>query len=174
MITKEKLENYLKEQSTKSQIAQQENVTISTVSSWIKKYKLGYGRRSIQNCVVCNHPLCGNQTKFCSIKCHNKLNNKKYQGYSQQRQRGVEKKLKLIALRGSKCEYCGYNKNLASLQFHHIDPNEKDDQMDMRKLANSKIEWCLKELSKCKVLCANCHAEEHHPHLNLENLVLPS
>jgi hypothetical protein len=108
------------------------------------------------------------------MKCHNKLNNKKYQGYSQQRQRGVEKKLKLIALRGSKCEYCGYNKNLASLQFHHIDPNEKDDQMDMRKLANSKIEWCLKELDKCKVLCANCHAEEHHPHLNLENLVLPS
>jgi transposase-like protein len=52
MITKEKLENYLKEQSTKSQIAQQENVTISTVSSWMKKYKLGYGRRSIQNCVV--------------------------------------------------------------------------------------------------------------------------
>lgn len=28
--------------------------------------------------------------------------------------------------RGGKCEHCGYNKNLAVLEFHHKNPEEKE------------------------------------------------
>jgi transposase-like protein len=171
MITKEKLENYLSQGLTKNQIAEQEGVLSVTVRGWIRKYKLGNERRSLKNCVVCGKHLCGSQTKFCSKACCCRVGNEKHQTYSEQQKRGVKRKLELIALRGSKCEECGYSKNLAALQFHHLNPNEKESQMDMRKLSNSKWEWCLEELSKCRVLCSNCHAETHHPHLDLEKLL---
>lgn len=171
MITKEKLENYLAENLMKKEIAEKENVTISTVTKWIQKYKLGHSRRSLKNCVICGKELCGSQTKFCSKACGCKNGNLNHQTYSKQQQRGVKRKLDLIAFRGSKCEKCGYDKNLASLQFHHINPLEKDTNMDMRKLSNSTLEWCMNELSKCLVLCANCHAEEHFPHLFLKDLL---
>ena len=35
-------------------------------------------------------------------------------------------KLKLITCMGSKCQICGYNKSQNALEFHHIDPEEKD------------------------------------------------
>ena len=35
-------------------------------------------------------------------------------------------KLKLVEYKGGECERCGYNKCIDSLEFHHIDPNEKD------------------------------------------------
>ena len=120
-------------------------------------------------CIICSKNLKGKQTKFCSRKCHNKCGNHSYQSYNKQKARGLERKIKIINLMGTKCSSCGYNKNLAALQFHHIDPSEKESQLDMRKLSNSTWEWCLKEASKCKILCANCHAEHHHP--KYQNLV---
>lgn len=27
---------------------------------------------------------------------------------------------------GGKCQECGYNKNIAALEFHHINPDEKE------------------------------------------------
>lgn len=170
MISKEKLENYFNQGLTKQQIADLENVVVVTVRKWIQKYKLGNARRSVKNCVVCDKELCGSQTKFCSKACCCRVGNLKHQTYSEQQKRGVKKKLDLISLRGSKCEICGYSKNLAALQFHHLDPNGKDSNMDMRKLSNSKWEWCLSEIEKCQLLCANCHAETHFGHLELDLL----
>ena len=114
-------------------------------------------------CIICSKKLAGKQTKFCSRVCHNKCNNHYHQSYSKQKARGLERKIKIVESMGSKCSSCGYHKNLAALQFHHINPNEKESQLDMRKLSNSTWEWCLKEASKCKLLCANCHTEHHHP-----------
>jgi len=57
------------------------------------------------------------------------------------------------------CAICGYNKNAAALDFHHLDPNEKE-----LKIGNPHaVERLLKEIEKCIVLCANCHREIHHP-----------
>lgn len=38
----------------------------------------------------------------------------------------AEKKQKYVAYMGGKCKLCGYNKCMASLDFHHIDPKQKD------------------------------------------------
>lgn len=83
--------------------------------------------------------------------------------YAYQVIRALERKLYLIDLRGGKCEKCGYDKNLTALDFHHIDPKKKEHQLDSRKLSNSSMKWILKEFKKCKVLCSNCHREEHSP-----------
>ena len=37
-----------------------------------------------------------------------------------------EIKEKAIQYKGGCCEICGYNKCAAALEFHHLDPNEKD------------------------------------------------
>lgn len=88
--------------------------------------------------------------------------------YEYQKIRAIERKLYLIDLRGGKCERCGYKKNLAAFEFHHKNPLEKDNQLDMRKLSNSSMEYILKEFDKCLVYCANCHREVHCPDLSID------
>ena len=59
-----------------------------------------------------------------------------------------------------KCVYCGWNGHTEVLQFHHRNPNEKlDDVSTLVKRCVGK-ETILKEIAKCDVLCANCHAIE--------------
>ena len=117
------------------------------------------------NCKICNKQLTGKQRTFCSRKCHNKDGNTRYQNYQSQQKRGLDRKIKLINLLGGKCSTCGYLKNVSALHFHHLDPKEKEGRLDMRKLSNSTWEYCLSEAKKCQLLCANCHAEHHHPQL---------
>lgn len=142
------------------EIAKQMNCGQTNVRYWLKKFDLT--TKSL-TCNTCGQTLQKKKVSFCSIKCRNATNNKKFNSYKCQQKRGRERKLNLIKLKGGCCEHCGYSKNIAALQFHHQDPTKKEHGLDMRKLSNSTWEWCLSELEKCKLLCANCHAEEHHP-----------
>jgi len=64
---------------------------------------------------------------------------------------------------GSRCQACGYHRNLAALTWHHIDPFEKSFSLDLRSMSNRSEQEIRKEVEKCIVLCANCHAEHHFP-----------
>lgn len=66
---------------------------------------------------------------------------------------------------GGCCSKCGYKDNIAALDFHHVNPEEKDFQVDMRRLSNTSMDKLEKELDKCVVLCARCHREIHNPEL---------
>lgn len=90
--------------------------------------------------------------------------------YEYQVMRSLKRKTYLINLKGGGCEICGYNKNLAALEFHHIDKTTKESQLDSRTLSNSTMEWIMSEFEKCMVLCANCHREVHSPDLMMENV----
>lgn len=70
-------------------------------------------------------------------------------------------KQKLTICMGSKCQVCGYNKSQNALEFHHINPSEKD--FSIRDITVSPKKWdnIKEELSKCILLCANCHREVH-------------
>lgn len=65
-----------------------------------------------------------------------------------------------IEYKGGCCQKCGYNKCNSALEFHHLDPNEKDflvsDKGHCRSWEKVKI-----ELDKCILVCANCHREIH-------------
>lgn len=62
--------------------------------------------------------------------------------------------------KGNKCEKCGYNKCSEALDFHHLNPEEKDFSISDRDI---KLDWQLIkiELDKCILVCANCHREIH-------------
>ena len=73
------------------------------------------------------------------------------------------KKAKLVASRGGKCEHCQQSFiHPCVYDFHHIDPTVKEFGIGFALTRTSiPIEDLLKELDKCLMLCANCHRIEH-------------
>lgn len=73
--------------------------------------------------------------------------------------RRLKSKKKCIEYKGGKCNICGYNKSFRALAFHHINPKLKSFGISNNLYGN----WdnLKKELDKCLLLCANCHAEFH-------------
>jgi len=55
---------------------------------------------------------------------------------------------------------CGYDRCSGALDFHHIDPKEKEFGLSVKRLTRS-WEKMKKELDKCVLICANCHREVH-------------
>lgn len=74
--------------------------------------------------------------------------------------RARKRKQKIVDKMGGKCKKCGYNKCIAALQLHHVDPSTKD--MDFAQMTRKSWDKIQEELEKCILLCANCHAEEHY------------
>jgi len=86
--------------------------------------------------------------------------------YELQKERWKLRKLKVLKMFGGKCSVCGYNKNIAALNFHHVDPNEKD--FVWNRLRQLKWASIIKELKRCQLVCSNCHMEIHNPDCNTE------
>jgi hypothetical protein len=65
------------------------------------------------------------------------------------------------------CCLCGYNKCLEALDFHHVGDNKTHaisalkDKGSMRQITS--------EISKCIVICANCHREIHANRINADH-----
>lgn len=58
------------------------------------------------------------------------------------------------------CNRCSES-HVACLHFHHLDPNNKEANLSVVARGHWGKERILKEVEKCEVLCANCHAKEH-------------
>ena len=122
----------------------------------------------IINCKICGEKLLGKQSLYCGIKCKNKA----HQCYESQKERGLNRKIEIVNKFGGKCSICGYKKNLSALTFHHKDKNIKEFKLDMRSLSNRRYSKIEDELSKCILVCHNCHSEIHNPQHNLESVSL--
>lgn len=74
----------------------------------------------------------------------------------------IRQKIKLwsVEYKGNKCSLCEYDKCIDALDFHHLNPDEKDFNISDHGL---KMDWPLikEELDKCILVCANCHREIH-------------
>ena len=79
-----------------------------------------------------------------------------YQNVKNSRQR---LKARLVYIMGEKCCICGYNKCVTALEFHHINPQEKEFTLSTN--ANIGFEKAKEEIKKCILVCANCHREIH-------------
>ena len=64
----------------------------------------------------------------------------------------------LVAEAGGSCTLCGYDRSMAGLHFHHVDPREKTFGLSGRGLTLS-LAAARAEAAKCVLLCSNCHAE---------------
>ena len=130
---------------------------------------------------IYRRPSCLKKRKrhFCSLDCQRKYASKYQSGKNSKLWKGGEElqrkkyrelvnkrklknKQRAITILGGKCSVptCGYNKCIDALEFHHINPKEKDT--DVCKILGR--EWSEKieeEIGKCKLLCSNCHKEHH-------------
>ena len=93
---------------------------------------------------------------------------KKYSDYSPERRQRMQEavirrrrknKLELVEYEGGCCCKCGYNKCVAALEFHHLDPNEKDFSLTGSTIALQRQK---DEADKCILVCSNCHREIHN------------
>lgn len=103
--------------------------------------------------MICQWHLCQNKArrKYCSDNCKSKAGVDRYR-------RNLKRKA--IEYKGGCCFTCGYDKSQSALQFHHLDPNEKDFHLAAKGHTRRWVD-VKKELDKCVCLCANCHAEVH-------------
>ena len=69
-------------------------------------------------------------------------------------------KRKLVEQLGGSCSSCGYDRCMEALHFHHRDGKEKDGLIS-RMIGSYQSKAVYKEVVKCDLLCANCHAEAH-------------
>lgn len=164
---KEQLQMLVEKGWSIRRIAEATGKSATSIRYWLKKYglktkipKFNKGGFSDRNCVskaylclVCgeDNPENFYQRRGRCKTCHN----------IGQMDRVKKLKTRAVEYKGGKCEMCGYNKNVAAFDFHHIDPREKDLKW------NSSRHWkwdrLKKELDKCQLLCCRCHREVHHP-----------
>ena len=78
------------------------------------------------------------------------------------------RKVNLVHICGDKCCICGYNKSIAALEFHHINPADKEYSISSKGTCRN-IRTDIAEIKKCILLCANCHREvENHEYDNVD------
>ena len=69
------------------------------------------------------------------------------------------RKTNLISLFGSKCCICGFDKFQEALEFHHVNPEEKELKLSANVMV--ALDKQIKEARKCILVCANCHRGIH-------------
>ena len=73
-----------------------------------------------------------------------------------------------VELAGAGCQLCGYDRCSEALEFHHLDDKRKD--FSISNSGHSRSWARVKgEISKCILLCANCHREVHAGLKSIEN-----
>jgi 5-methylcytosine-specific restriction endonuclease McrA len=78
-----------------------------------------------------------------------------------ERKRTQTNKDNLYELKSNGCAICGYNKYNGSLDFHHVNQEDKSFFLGVRSM-HRKDEEIIDEVNKCILLCSNCHREIHH------------
>lgn len=157
---KQQIQELIDLKFTRKQIAKKLNITFDSLAYKIKKYKLSYNRHLIN----VKEKKCSDCNKVKNINQFYKNKKKSYHSYCKlcitqqtiERQRLIKKQA--VKYKGGSCVKCGYFKCLGALQFHHVaEKSSKWTNFKMRTFDES----FKKELDKCILLCANCHAEEH-------------
>jgi hypothetical protein len=70
-------------------------------------------------------------------------------------------KRKIFQAFGSQCGGCGYHRCLEALEFHHLDPSEKETYWGKISGHIRSWDYISKEMEKCVMLCSVCHKEVH-------------
>jgi len=65
----------------------------------------------------------------------------------------------LVKAFGGSCCCCGYDKNLSSLTFHHLDPDSKSFTFGKTRITEGIHDRFAEEAAKCVLVCNNCHSE---------------
>lgn len=153
-----------------NQISNQTNKSLTSIRYWVKKHNITIPNKSFKDLGKKDYgdkrfcPRCEKECKIedfytrrgkenSSVYCK-KCTNIQTLG----RQRNFKKQM--VDYKGGKCMKCGYDKCINALEFHHMNPQEKDFTLShMKNYSFNKI--VTDELDKCILVCANCHREIH-------------
>lgn len=108
------------------------------------------GLREIRHCDSCERDY---------IYMRGKNHGRNICGSCRVNQRRFRQRAMAIEYKGGACSSCGYCRCFDALHFHHLDSSVKDFKIS----GNHSRSWesIKRELDKCILLCANCHAERH-------------
>lgn len=146
--------------------------SIGTVRYWLDKHGLkvrnGRGRRpciardEVEAALANGQRTIGGQCRVHGDTIFVIENSRRVRCRECRKERVVEwrrrTKPKLVEEAGGCCRLCGYGRCMAALEFHHLDPAEKEFGLSVNGITRS-IEKIRAEAAKCILLCSNCHAE---------------
>lgn len=77
------------------------------------------------------------------------------------------RKANLIKVFHSQCCICGFNAFQEALEFHHVDPSQKEFGITDGGAVTKALSKQLDEMRKCVLVCANCHRGIHAGYLEV-------
>ena len=116
-----------------------------------KQHEIKTGKRICSRCKIeydlSEFTSSGARSIYCR-KCWNKYTVDQFN----------KQKKKFVDMLGGKCSRCGYSRYIGALEFHHKNPIEKEFNIRCKSRPEKELEV---EISKCILLCPNCHREVH-------------
>jgi hypothetical protein len=97
--------------------------------------------------------------------------------HSQIKPARIERKRQLVMMLGGKCALCGYDRNMAALDFDHVEKSghfkryHRDKNPRKRRTMSHLLAinqpWAFdaakEEAKRCRLICSNCHRELTYP-----------
>jgi hypothetical protein len=123
-------------------------------------YRRSIPLESKKLCTSCHKEFDNNKNFFYERKNRKTLQPECKQCFKDRGARRVKEQRKLgVEYKGGKCVLCGYENCIAGLDFHHLDPSQKEMEF---KSAWINLKRLFKELDKCILVCSTCHREIHY------------
>lgn len=148
--------------ATLRQMAEATDRSVSTVRYWLRRWKIERVERLGKVDPATAPSIAERSCRHHGLTAF-KLEGRGYYRCMRCRQEGVSEwrrrtKRVLVEEAGGRCVLCGYDRCMAALQFHHLDPAMKRFALSRQGVTRSRAE-ARAEARKCELLCANCHAE---------------
>lgn len=134
-------------------------VKICSICKLAKSFESFYVRDGSRNRLHAQCKDCYKEKRKSFMEEHYKKYGDQYRSRARIRKmvqkRARQEKL-VNYLEDKKCEFCGFS-DIRALHFDHIDPSKKE--FGIARAINDGYHWdrTLKEIEKCRILCANCH-----------------
>lgn len=168
-MKKEDLKELIDKGLSQREISDNTGKSQTSIRYWLKRHNLKTIHNSFEKKVIIDGKKeCTKCGELKELKDFYKRENNGFASkckkcandYYTKRQKKI--KIKMIEYKGGECERCSLkleDTHYAVFDFHHIDPNEKDD--NFKKIKFQKWEKIKKEIDKCMLVCSNCHREIH-------------
>jgi Homeodomain-like domain len=169
---RELLESLAREGLSLREIAETLDRSIATVRHWLRRWEIERPDRRCKPQLSPDAPCEVQMTCLRHGATSFRLDRRgtyRCKRCAQERVAARRRKVKriLVAEAGGRCRMCGYDRCVAALQFHHIDPHGKSFALSDQGVTRG-IEKAREEARKCVLLCANCHAEVEAGHVLLK------
>ncbi len=175
-MDKSTLETLISQGFSISQISKSTNKSKTSIRHWLNKFNLKTKNKSFKEQPRTKKITIINDQEFKNCPKCNQLKNLKLDFYTSKKgevhgwckpcnnkityEKQLLRKIECIKYKGGKCSVCNYDKYIGALDFHHVDPSQKE--FTISELRSYSLENIKTELDKCILICKNCHAELHH------------